>query len=649
MISQVAGDPHPAPTEDPPARRRTSHHITYVPALDGLRGIAVVGVILFHFGYLKGGYLGVDLFFVLSGFLITSILLVERGATGRIDLKSFWGRRARRLLPALLLLLGGVALFCVLWARKVDLGAIRGDGIGALFYVANWRAITSNTDYWAQAQSPSPLQHVWSLAIEEQFYLVWPLVVSLVLWASAGRARSLAKAAAVGAAISAVLLVVLHQTGAGITRLYEGTDTRAAALLIGAALAGLCDRTVDDEASGRTLPPFAALAASIAPAAVLVLGILWVVLPGTSDLLYQGLLPLTSLLCAVVIYAVVILPEQVKGLVWALNIRPLRAIGMLSYGLYLWHWPVSLVLSPVRTGWSGPLLLLARVTVTTALALASYYFVERPIRRGTFLDGWSGLVTAVAGMVLALCLVLLATNGAVSVADVNVINAKQRSERVLGGVPRVLYLGDSVAESISQYPIVDPASYQIDAYNAAGPGCALIFEGNRVRSDSGEITEPATCSKPWPGIINSFDPDVVLLLQGSSPTAKVEIDGHFEAPCSAPYEDLQKQRIEDQVAVLQARGAKAVLVTSPHSDNPFRPDNADEVTGCHNRTVRAAAKASGAALIDLDAHLCPDGKCATKANGELIRPDALHFNGKGGEPTARWLIEQALAAASGGS
>ena len=152
----------------------------HLPALDGLRGAAVAAVLLYHGGYLKGGYLGVDLFFVLSGFLITSLLLSEHRGTGRVNLLEFWRRRARRLLPALFLLLAGVALYATVWARPIDLGGIRSSGLGAVFYVANWQQILHGTNYWDISLSPSPLQHVWSLAIEEQFYLVWPLAVALV-------------------------------------------------------------------------------------------------------------------------------------------------------------------------------------------------------------------------------------------------------------------------------------------------------------------------------------------------------------------------------------------------------------------------------------------------------------------------------------
>jgi peptidoglycan/LPS O-acetylase OafA/YrhL len=157
---------------------RTFRHL---PALDGLRGLAVLGVLVFHGGHLRGGYLGVDAFFVLSGFLITSLLLVEADRTGRIGLRAFWARRFKRLLPALVVFVLGMAVYAAVLASASELGRIRSDALATLGYVANWNAIFRQHGYWELFSSPSPLEHTWSLAIEEQFYLVWPLVVAALV------------------------------------------------------------------------------------------------------------------------------------------------------------------------------------------------------------------------------------------------------------------------------------------------------------------------------------------------------------------------------------------------------------------------------------------------------------------------------------
>src|SRR6478609_4461194 len=225
-------------------RRRRSPH---VPALDGVRAVAVVAVLAFHGGLpgARGGFLGVDAFFVLSGYLITALLLAEwTRSGGRIDLAAFWGRRARRLLPALLVVVAAVAVGGRMLLPPEEVRLLRGDGIAALLYVANWRMILRGGDYFAQTAAPSPLEHTWSLGIEEQFYLAWPLVLCAVLWSrrrGGGVRRRLRVLVAVcvgGAAVSTVALARAY-TVDDPGRAYYGTDTRGAALLVGAGLAAL--------------------------------------------------------------------------------------------------------------------------------------------------------------------------------------------------------------------------------------------------------------------------------------------------------------------------------------------------------------------------------------------------------------------------
>ena len=329
----------------------------YFPALDGLRALAVAGVICYHgsLPWAGGGFLGVDAFFVLSGFLITTLLLREwrssgdpaaRDPGGRIDLKGFWTRRARRLLPALLLVLGAVALYAAIVAAPDELRTIRGDGIASLFYVANWRFILSGQSYFAQFGAPSPLRHFWSLAIEEQFYLLWPLMVFGILRWRRGSVRSLAVFSVVAATASAVLMWILYTPGQDPSRVYYGTDTRASSLLVGALLAMLMLRrpTVEHRGARWTLH-----AAAIGAAALL--GYWWSTATEHSDWLYRGGFVIAAVLVAVVIASVT---QPNRGpLGRALSVKPLRFIGMISYGLYLWHWPVFIALSPTRVPFDG--------------------------------------------------------------------------------------------------------------------------------------------------------------------------------------------------------------------------------------------------------------------------------------------------------
>jgi peptidoglycan/LPS O-acetylase OafA/YrhL len=364
----------------------------HLPALDGVRALAILGVIAYHLGlgWASGGYLGVDLFFVLSGFLITSLLLEEKSTRGRIALGAFWGRRARRLLPALFLVLVAVSVYAVINGRfssptsggaAIDLSGLRGDAVATLLYVANWHAIFSHQSYFTQFSTPSPLTHTWSLAIEEQFYLLWPLlIVALVTWSTKHWRRIGLGACVAGAGASMLGMAILYHPGVDPSRIYYGTDTRAFDLLVGAAVAFL--------AASRPQPGPRARKAlhGAAPVAVVVLGVFWAT-AGTSaglprPVMFEGAFLACAALAGLVIADVRQFDQGPVAKV--LSIAPLRWVGTISYGLYLWHWPVIVYLDHSRSGLGGAGLDVARVGLTFLLATASYYLVERPVRRASF-------------------------------------------------------------------------------------------------------------------------------------------------------------------------------------------------------------------------------------------------------------------------
>ena len=216
----------------------SSPRIAYQPALDGLRALAVAAVIAYHLGYpwAQGGFLGVDAFFVLSGYLITSLLLAERSDTGRVSLRGFWTRRARRLLPALFVMLAAVCLYAASTVPAIQLGTLRGDAFAAIFYVSNWHAISAGQSYFALFAAPLPLTHLWSLAIEEQFYLVWPLIVLGLFRVSGGTRRGLWIGTIAGIVGSQIAMTLLYSES-NPSRAYYGTEARAHTLLIGCLLA----------------------------------------------------------------------------------------------------------------------------------------------------------------------------------------------------------------------------------------------------------------------------------------------------------------------------------------------------------------------------------------------------------------------------
>ncbi|HEY2364990.1 MAG TPA: acyltransferase, partial [Polyangiaceae bacterium] len=342
----------------------------HLPALDGIRGAALLGVLFFHAqGVLAGGYLGVDLFFVLSGYLITSLLLAEHARTKRIDLGAFWIRRARRLFPALLSLMPAIALYCWRIAKPDELASLRAEALATLGYVANWRAIVAHKSYWELFARPSPLEHTWSLAIEEQFYVVWPLVVASVL--SRFRARAITYVA-IGFAVASMIEMAVLGNAESTSRAYMGTDTRATAILAGAALATFVPpRATFDARTVRFLDVLGVFAlAGLATA--------WWKLDGMSPFLYRGgfwstqACGLALILCAIA--------GRASYVARFMSLAPLRYVGTISYGLYLWHWPVFVVLSGERLHVHGWRLFAIQIAITFAIAIVSFHFFEKPIR-----------------------------------------------------------------------------------------------------------------------------------------------------------------------------------------------------------------------------------------------------------------------------
>jgi peptidoglycan/LPS O-acetylase OafA/YrhL len=367
----------------------STHAPTRISALDGLRGLAVAGVLAYHcgFGWARGGFLGVSLFFTLSGFLITSLLLDERARNGRIALRAFWARRARRLLPAALIALGGIVAFGASVATGSQLRALRGDVLGALGYVANWRFIAAGTTYGSLWSSPSPVQHFWSLAIEEQLYVVLPLVITAALVLGRGRRRHVAVALGTLLAGSILATFLVHDQ----LRAYYGTDVRGAELLAGALLA-----TVVVARPATRAPSWLGLAAL---GAVL---LAWSTTSQPDARLYHGGLLLHAALVVVVIVA-----ARGEGvLATVLSVRPLRWLGRISYAAYLYHWPLFLWLDEARTGLHGVPLAVVRVGVSLALASVSTRLLEEPIRSGIRLRGRVAPAAFAASVVtVAACLV----------------------------------------------------------------------------------------------------------------------------------------------------------------------------------------------------------------------------------------------------
>ncbi len=358
--------------------------LRYMPGIDGLRALAVAAVFAYHadLDWAKGGFLGVDLFFVISGFLITSLLLAEWERSGSLRTVRFWGRRALRLLPALVVVLVVVSVAVPLLAS--DQGyRLRADVLAGLGYVSNWRLIFEQQSYFQEIGRPPVLQHLWSLAVEEQFYLIWPLVL-FVLLIPMGRRRDpklLIVPVVALAAVSAGLMALLYDPNVDPSRVYFGTDTRAAGLLVGAALACIPMRwrTSSGLGGARRI-----LLEAVGVAAVVGLAACVVKVDQFDTGLYRGGFIAVAVLAAI---AVAVTTHPASWVGRALGCWPLVWVGRRSYAIYLWFWPVLMMTRPHSdVPLSGLPLLALQIGLTLALATASYRWVERPIRAGP----WAG-------------------------------------------------------------------------------------------------------------------------------------------------------------------------------------------------------------------------------------------------------------------
>jgi peptidoglycan/LPS O-acetylase OafA/YrhL len=370
------GDPG-RPTAEEGGPTGGAPRLPYLPGVDGLRGLSVTAVVLYHAGvaWIPGGFLGVEIFFVISGYLITAQLDLERRRSGSIALRRFWARRARRLLPALFAMLAVVAaLWLVLLPGEV--ARVRAEIVAALTYVTNWHLIFSDQSYFESLGRPSPLRHLWSLAIEEQFYVVWPLLLTgLFVIAKGSRARVIALTGGLALA-STLLAAALFAPDADPSRVYYGLDTRATGLLVGAALA-------------MAVPPWRLVGGIRRSAQLLIetaglasLGLLGYLALHANEFdpfIYQGGFALVGLASAVTIFVVAHPASRMHRVV--LSWRPLVWLGTRSYAVYLWHWPVFVLTRPGQdVPLDGLTLLVVRVGITLLLAEASYRLVETPWR-----------------------------------------------------------------------------------------------------------------------------------------------------------------------------------------------------------------------------------------------------------------------------
>lgn len=653
----------------PNARWRLPHR----PGLDGVRALAVLGVLLYHGGvdWLPGGFLGVDVFFVLSGFLITSLLLREHEVTGRVNLPDFWFRRACRLLPALVPVVIFVAGYAVTLAPDVVRDRLRGDLFATVGYVANWRFVIADTSYFEQYAAPTPLLHAWSLAIEEQFYLLWPLVLLLLLRRGGGArgTRRLTSLIAGGALASALTMALIYRPGFDPSRVYYGTDTRAQALLVGAAGAVIAVR--GGLWAAEPEHRMARWSATMGLTGLVGLAVLGVAARDSAPWLYRGGFVLGALAALALVAGTVGAPGSALSRILAG--APLRIVGVASYGIYLWHWPVYVVLTPDRTDLSGPALLMLRLGITALLASVSYVLVEAPIRRwqpSTPGAPWTRVVrqrALVAGLALGGLIVVATSDGLrplpagpeVRAAPATPLPATASQPRPSPGTTppnattplKVFLLGDSVAYGLHTDAPPEPG-LNITASGVTLLGCNQ-FPGNIAMGDH-VVPLQANCSdwpRQWMESLAAVRPDVAVMMPGNGEFFDHIHDGRRVGFQTPEYEQHLTQWLTRTTEALAVTGARVAVTDLPcyaKADTGF-----DQTASVINDRARQewlngviakfVAQHPEVTRLELRSIVCPTGHYQEVVGGVRIYKDGVHWTPEGARFVWSWLAGQARA------
>ena len=598
----------------------------YLPALDGLRAVAVGLVIAYHLGWSRvaGGYIGVEVFFVLSGWLVCALLVNEHQRTGGIRFGAFWLRRARRLLPAVVVVIAATLVLSSL-AQPDRLAQLRGDAVAALEYRLNWHFIFDQRSYFEAASGPSALEHLWSLSIEEQFYLVFPLLCGLVL---VKLRRRRAVLVALGGAVAATALrYALYHPGADASRVYFGTDTRAAGLLAGVALGLFWTpnrlRRQTDRAFVRALD-------AVALGAAAVVGWYAFTLTDRDATAFRGGFTAVDLATlALVAVAVYPAPTATAGV---LSARPLRWVGARSYGIYLIHWPVIVLLAAAPGQQPEPLpRTAAMVVLTLVLAGLSYRYVEQPIRR----HGFRASVRA-AGERAAPLLRMPSPAAAMAVSGLMVLAAfgLRTAHDVWSAEPD--------ASTASQRTAVVIARRATPSTTAAPTTTAPPTTAGQPGLPA--APPPTTAPPPAPArpyVATTAVGDSVLV--GASDALHARMGGSLavDAKVSRQFSDAR-----DVLAAARAQGQLGTAVVIELGTNgPFTADQIEQLFGVvgpdhrvllvnvfvprrwegevNDALAQAAARHPGAVLVDWHA--------VASATPGLIRDDGFHLTPAGAE------------------
>lgn len=650
----------PLRKQDMTSTAPTRASLPYRPAIDGLRAFAVLSVIAYHVlpASMPGGWFGVDVFFVISGFLITALLLSEyRRNRGRINLVAFWMARARRLLPALFLVLTAVIVAATFVTQPGRRTHVTGDVLATLGYVVNWRFVLGDEAYFGQIAAPSPVRHAWSLAVEEQFYILYPLLL-VALLALISRRRSLAGALVALAGGSALLMVALHEPGLDPSRVYYGTDTRAHQLLVGAAVAAFISAGPGevDRRYVRTLDVWCRRFSL--PALLVVLSAFWWASAVQDQLFEGGLVPLSVLICVVLVAATSPSSSLVQRI---LSWEPLRRVGLVSYGLYLWHWPIVVFLNDQVLDVPRPALALLQVTLTALLAYLSYRFVEKPVRR----SGFRALIPRVPRFSLAVSWAIIPALVVGALAMPSAADRWDESDLAAGDevtisasgyrpgpqMTNVTFIGNSVPESLmANFNGSSHPDLQITGLTNAGcdPLGAPRYSDGAVQSERPECSD---WRASWAERLRSEHPDVVLYFVAQTMVTDREVDGRVVEFGSRAWTKLIERNL-DEARKAADDSRFAVLNLSCHRMPTFNSEEIERVNDTEyvrklNATVATWAERRDVPVIDQYSLLCPNDKVHNTINDVPLYADAIHFTDESGPIFWSWLAPRLQRVASG--
>lgn len=656
--------------------------IPYLPALDGLRALALTAVLLFHAGVaFPGGFLGVSTFFTLSGFLITTLLLERWRAPESRPVRAFWLRRARRLLPAAFAGLGLAVVITALCGTAGQREDLRGDTLATLADVENWHLLVAGQSYSELFEQPSAFQHYWSLSIEEQFYFVLPLVAAACLMRQPASARGnrhrdrdlyvLAAILALGLAGS-LLSTALNAGHAN--RVYYGTDTRAAELLVGCVLA------LAVFSRGGLTPLVscsrgAAVTASLAGLVALTTSIfLWQFTSRETEVLYQGGLPAISVVSGCLIIGAIV-PGPTRAL---LSTPPMVWLGRVSYGVYVYHWPLFIAFDEQRTGLNGAALLTVRLAATLSVAVLSYFLLEQPVRqRAPALTQSARLpvvaVTAAATIALIASLVAAANPS----RRIDYAASEHQFEAELHQLPAqrdlpapveapeppspwITVMGDQHAAATA-FGLSYHLNGRSDAHVAEGVTrrfCSAL-RGGLVRDVAGVHPNTADCENRndvWRRQLEATHPDVVIVQLGTQDLHEHDLDrdGTWRAIGDATFDERLLSELTDLLALATSTGAAVIAIDLPTDwsvlgvERPWMLDAAtyQQRAQRFNALLRVAIASAPPSTVhpsvfDFDAWLASIGGPAT------FRPDGTTIAAHAADAFAAQLLANATIAHRG--